>query len=387
MNSILTHSSLNITTNTNIDWEITILNGIVHEYLNKQELSEISLTTRRIRRKLYPLLFTKLRTNPKVLYSMPNFFQHRDNFDFDRLSYSERYRANKAQIDPFFTQATTELERVAKTCKVLNLDQLRKVCYFLIPITSQFLNLYEIYIYNCYLPFYKLNDILKNLSKLEVLKLDHIILLKSTEESELPNDLGFPPSLKSLIYGNVKLVVNDSPQLHTAEFVYNQIPFYSGIRLDLLPQNIPLLNSLTYSNYNPSQNLIKFLGLNSHLEDLTLSITQLTPSTLSALSSISNLECLKLETNDLSFEVPYITPGFNNPLKLKDLTLILLNSSDFNIAKQFIQLTPNLTKLTIRALNDQLFEEFNYLINTLNYFAKYEDTFGGFNFITRVYTK
>jgi hypothetical protein len=399
MNSKLANSNININSNTDIDWELAILNGIIHKYLKKQELLDISLISRRVRLKLYSLLFSKIQINPKVLYSIPSFFRHRDNFDFDRLSYSDRYRENskcvinneltfkEAQIDPFITQTISELKEVAKTCKVLNLYLLRKVSYFLIPITSQFLNLSELYVYNCYLPFYKFNDMLEKLSKLEVLQLDHITLLKSTEESGYHNDLCFPLSLKSLSYGDMKLVINDSPQLHTAEFVYNQISVYDGASLDLMPQNLPLLKSLNYSNFNPSQNLTKFLDLNSNLEDLTLSITQLTSSTLCVLTNISNLERLKLGTKDLSFEAPYITPGFNNLLKLKDLTLILLNSSDFNIAKQFIQFTPNLTKLTVRALNDRQLEELSHLINMLNYFSKQEDSFGGFSFISRVYSK
>jgi hypothetical protein len=399
MGIISTEDSQNKAKNLAIDWELALINSPIPEYLNKYDLLSLSATSKRARYEVYPYLFHKMRIISKMLYSKSNFFQNKNSFDFDSFSNSEKeellikYNNNKELafkktiVDPFVNQTANSLSRFSPSCKFLILDQLLKASYFLKPAIEQFLNLKRLHVYHCDFHLQLFNDMLSKLDKLKVLNLDNINLLKGTEDQGLANIIVFPSSLKSLNYGSVKLVVNDSPQLNTIEFAQNRIPRYDGSSLDLSPQNLPMLKLLTYTFESPSINFANFLKFNNQIVDLTLPITQLTPDTLPILSRMPNLKRLKADTKNTIYFVPNVDPYLYHLNQLNDLSLFVSTESDFALISQFIKLTPNLSRLDIRAINNTQFEDFNKLLNNLNYFDDNTQTYIGFNCIIKTYTK
>ncbi|KXN67721.1 hypothetical protein CONCODRAFT_19422 [Conidiobolus coronatus NRRL 28638] len=398
MNSDSTNDNYNINSIIGIDWEFILINNPIFKYLSKYELLDLSLTSKRLRSKISPRLFNTLRINNKVLYSQPNFFQHKNNFELDRLTYWEKIRLlsthsfdknilfKETQIDPFINQSAATLRKVANYCKVLNLYELKNSSYFLIPIATEFLNLTQFYIYNCELPLYRFNVILTKLVKLEILHLDIVQFLKSSEDSDLANDVNFPQSLKALNYERILLVITDSPQLNTIDFTYNLIPVSNSTLLGLPVKHLPKLELLSYGKRDNSQSLTKFLEINPQLKSLCLTIALLTPASLSTITSMPNLERLKIETNGTYFE-EFNIPSSPNLEQLKDLFLYITTESDFNLINQFIKFTPNLTQLTIRTKANEQFEIFDKLVDSLKYFTKSTETRAKFNSITKIYYK
>jgi hypothetical protein len=327
-----------------------------------------------------------------------SFFQHRNNFDLDRLTYWDKFillgsyyfDKNAAfkgtQIDPFINQSTDILSKVGQYCKVLIFDQLKKASYFLIPIAVDFLNLTELYIFKCELPLYKFNIILSKLVKLEIIQLDTIYFIKDTEDSELKNDISFPKSLKALSYDHIFLAVTDSPELNTIEFAYNLIATDESLIMELPLKNLPKLKELNYAKTEESLYLAKFLDINPQLKALCLNIALLRPAILSKLTSMPNLESLKIETNGTSFE-EFEIHSLSNLQKLQDLELNIITGSDFRLITQFIKFTPNLTRLTIKTSTNAQFESFDKMVDGLKYFSKSKATKTKFNFITKIYLK
>jgi hypothetical protein len=398
MNSDSTNDTYNINNIIGIDWELIIINNPLFKYLSKYELLDLSLTSKRLRSKACPRLFETLKINNKVLYSQPNFFKHKHNFELDRLTYWEKLRLlsthsfdknllfKETQIDPFINQSATTLRNVGKYCKALNLRELQNSSYFLIPIATEFLNLTQLYVYNCELPLYRFNVILTKLAKLEILHLDIVQFLKCSEDSDLPNDVNFPQGLKALKYERILLVITDSPHLNTIDFTYNLIPVSNSTLLGLPVKHLPKLEVLSFGKRDNSQSLTKFLEINPQLKSLCLTIALLTPDSLSTLTSMPNLECLKIETNGTYFE-EFNIPSSPNLEQLKDLFLYITTESDFNLITQLIKFTPNLTQLTIRTKVNEQFENFDRLVGSLKYFSKSTETRAKFNSIMKIYYK
>ncbi|KXN67715.1 hypothetical protein CONCODRAFT_10166 [Conidiobolus coronatus NRRL 28638] len=398
MNSNSIDDDININRNASIDWELILIDSPIFQYISKYELLDLSFISKRIRLKVSPYLFSKLRIKPKVLYTQPNFFQHRNNFDLDRLTYWERFillgtyffdknlAFRETQIDPFINQSATTLSKIGQYCNVLIFDQLKKASYFLIPITVEFLNLTELFIFKCELPLYKFNIILSKLVKLEILHLDTIYFIKSIEDSELKNDINFPQNLEVLSYEYIYLVVTDLPQFHTIEFAYNLMGTYESIVLELPLKSFPKLKVLNYGKAEESLSLIKFLDINPQLKALCLNVAILRPAILSILTSMPNLEGLKIETNGTSFE-EFEIHSLSNLQKLQVLNLNIITGSDFRLITQFIKFTPNLTRLTIETSANAQFESFDKMVESLKYFNNSTATKSKLNFITKTYLK
>jgi hypothetical protein len=91
MNSDSVEYSFNINRSANIDWELLLIDSPIFEYIPKYELLDLSFISKRIRLKVSPYLFSKMIIKPKVLYMQRSFFQHRNNFDLDRLTYWDKF--------------------------------------------------------------------------------------------------------------------------------------------------------------------------------------------------------------------------------------------------------------------------------------------------------
>ncbi|KXN65524.1 hypothetical protein CONCODRAFT_20688 [Conidiobolus coronatus NRRL 28638] len=120
----------------------------------------------------------------------------------------------------------------------------------------------------CEIPFFKFSDLLKKLEILEELDTINVGLLLSP--TEVPNSslyLQFPRSLTKLKYKYIKFGVSGFPETRPLEFVRYIKAVYCVQSLSLLPQHLPNLKSLVFSNRDwDVREFEKFLNMCPALE-------------------------------------------------------------------------------------------------------------------------
>ncbi|KXN67720.1 hypothetical protein CONCODRAFT_167198 [Conidiobolus coronatus NRRL 28638] len=265
-----------------IDWGSVIIKNYLHQYLSKSDIFTISQISKKVRQDLNSILFNTLTITEDYLYTYQNYFKHETIYTFQNLQYWEKLRLfskfnfnreiafKTNQIDGFVDQLNSELKDIALNFRTLNFDSLNKAGYFLIPLTYRFLNLSQLTLISLEVPLFQFSLILSKLQKLEILNLQSISLLKSSEDLEIANILHFPQSLIELTYSLIWIDVTDLPRLSTIEFVTNENLRYTNVDLELTPQYLPNLKKLDYCNMRLSTQLTKFIELNLQLEYLHL---------------------------------------------------------------------------------------------------------------------
>jgi hypothetical protein len=253
---------------SNIDWVMVIVNCPIDNYLDKNKALPLSLTNKRIRVKLYPILFKELTINSDALLSYPNYFKQKKYYRFDNLSYIEKIKKLKKyglndqlafkelQIDPFIEEANTTLKSGPIHCKSLSLYfpgflMNDRVCYFIFPLFENFCNLKNLVLIICEIPFIKFYKLLAKLENLQILDMQQVnLILIPNETSNSSPNLQFPKSLKKLTYEFVMLGITSYPETTPIQFLRDIKRDYHKEFLNLLPQYLPNLKSLNYDNYD-----------------------------------------------------------------------------------------------------------------------------------------
>ncbi|KXN65522.1 hypothetical protein CONCODRAFT_80749 [Conidiobolus coronatus NRRL 28638] len=254
-------------TSADIDWVMVLIKSSLTNYLDKYEALALSLTNKRIRAKLYPIIFSDLTINSNVLLSHFNYFEQEKYYRFDNLTYLEKFLLilnygfsrelafKQVQIDPFIEEAINTLNSASIHCKSLSLyfswasgDD--RASYFTFSIFENFYNLNKLTLDTCEIPFTKFSNLLAKLEILQELDMRDVNLILGVSESpsSSDNNLKFPKTLTKLIYQYIKFGITDFPEIRPLEFVRNVKRYYSNEDLNLLPQYLPNLKSLVFCN-------------------------------------------------------------------------------------------------------------------------------------------
>jgi hypothetical protein len=263
-----------------IDWTIVLVKTPIARYLSKYDGINLSLTNKRIRIKLNPIIFNDIIIDSEVLSSHSNYFDQNKYYKFNNLTYMERLKLVKkyglnmdlafkeVRIDPFIEEANSMLSSASVYCESLTFCLLERPCYFLFTIFDNYLNLTKLNLCWCSIPCFNFINLLSKLEKLEILVMENIdLILRKSEDSNLARNLKFPISLKELNYLYVSLGITNSFQLRPREIIRNPKLGYCTKNLEITPQILPNLKYFKFYHYGRCTGKIEeFMGLNPNVE-------------------------------------------------------------------------------------------------------------------------
>ncbi|KXN64663.1 hypothetical protein CONCODRAFT_161434, partial [Conidiobolus coronatus NRRL 28638] len=364
-----------------IDWTLILINTQIPLYLCKPSLINLSLASKLIRSKLSSLVYKNLTINDIVLSNQPNYFMDKKLLELENFGYLANIWAigkngfnrelafKEVRIDSFINRVKGQLKSWAKYCKLVNFECLGNACYFLLPITLEFLNLRTLSFNMCAISLAQLNNILSKVSKLEVLALRRVDIINSPD-SNSTNTIKFPNGLYSLTYINNMLSSSNLPDTKPIQFLKTNDSIDTTPSPHLSPQFLPRLSKLNYYSTTITDEFIEFLSINSQIEDLSLPITFLS-SIKTNIKLLLNLKKLKLYAQ--SFRYEQVTadnlniPAFPN---LKELNLNLRTNTELEFAELLIKKCAKLSKLNILSSNLE-YKKLKGLVkfaNSLRYF-------------------
>ncbi|KXN64703.1 hypothetical protein CONCODRAFT_170725, partial [Conidiobolus coronatus NRRL 28638] len=255
----------------------------------------------------------------------------------------------KAHIDPFIKEFDDQLKPLTIYCKSLYFEYLGNAVYYLFPITYKFRNSRTLYFYKCVFSLEQLSNILEKLTKLEVLDLNNIDIIKSLDFNST-NEIIFPQNLSSLTYINIRSWLTTLPLKKPLEFLTTTSSIDITSDHSLLPQLLPKLKKFDYFSSTLKYELLKFLDINYQIVDLRLPIIFLS-YIIPDQKFLTGLKKLNLyATNFVSVDVnadKAIIPDLRN---LEELELILDTSAQLEYAKLLIRNCPKLRKLNITSI-------------------------------------
>ncbi|KXN65025.1 hypothetical protein CONCODRAFT_13540 [Conidiobolus coronatus NRRL 28638] len=365
-----------------IDWNLILINTEIPLYLSKADIINISLTSKFIRSKFTSLIFKSLTLNESVLSNQSNYFMDKKIFEFGNFNYltniwiigkngfNRELAFKEARIDPFIKQLNAQLNSEATHFRSVSFECLDKACYYLLPITLEFLNLRTLSFNMCVVSLAQLNGILSKLSRLEILELKGTSLIISTD-SNSAKEIAFPQSLISLTYINSKFSITDLPLEKPLEFLTNNNTVYPHSNHPLLPPRLPKLKKLNYFSTSFNEELIEFLQINNQIESLSIPMNYLSLIKLNQ-ELITNLKKLKLFIESICYNHltadNSIIPAFPN---LGELNLNLMTNTELKFAGLLIKKCPKLSKLNIYSnnLDFKNVRELTKYANNLKYFT------------------
>jgi hypothetical protein len=233
---------------------IVLTNSELLKYLEFSTKLALSQVSTEIRSKLLPEVFNNNVLDKNTLEKLPNYFNTPTSLNFDRFSYFEKlllitsYGFDKdlafkeIQLDPFIEESIITLKPIAKYFKSVEFYLMESSAYFMVPILNSFINLKELSLRRCEFPYTKFTDLLAKLENLETLDMKDINLIMNTsEDPNLANNLQFPITLNYLNFQFVHLEISDLTEAKPLKFIQNPRHNYFGQILLPKPQILPNL--------------------------------------------------------------------------------------------------------------------------------------------------
>jgi hypothetical protein len=264
-----------------IDWSWMLAKFSIAIYLDKYDTLDLSLVNKKIRDKLYPVIFNQMEINYRVLLQHSNFFDQKRYRRFGNLSYMEKIKKFKKyglndqlafkelQIDPFIEESNITLKSASMYCKSLTFDSKYRVyddrpSYFIFPLFESFYNLNNLTLYKYSIPFISFYNLLSKLENLEILNMRlTILVLTPSDDPNLAIFLKYPKSLKELTY--VYVLLGNSYYYDKYPLSILNDPKFNLIEenLDIMPQLLPNLKILNARIFDlTTTRMRKFLALN-----------------------------------------------------------------------------------------------------------------------------
>ncbi|KXN67723.1 hypothetical protein CONCODRAFT_10175 [Conidiobolus coronatus NRRL 28638] len=348
-----------------IDWNLILINVQIHLYLPKSDLANLSLTSKLIGKKLFPMLYKSTKISENILLNQPSYFMNNQILEFrdiDSLSYLRLIGKNwfnkeaafkEAHIDPFIKELKSQVKLRAIRSESLSFDHLLKACYYLLPITLEFLNLRNLSLNYCIVSLKQLNNVMEKLTKLEVLDLKNIYIIKSSDCSSI-NNINLPQSLCSLTYSNVNSWLTNIPLKKPHHFLSTTCMVYDNLIRLFSPVHISSLRKFCYISNIGSEEYIAFLRFNNQIEDLSLPITLISAIKTNS-ELLTNLKKLRLYAQNFNYE--QIAPdnlNIPNFPNLEELNLNLRTNTEMKFAELLIKKCPKLRKLNITSIEFEI---------------------------------
>jgi hypothetical protein len=335
----------------NLKWG-TILN--LHEfqqYLAINDLIETSLLNKQLRDRLKNKLYYNIEFNYSVVEKQSNYSEYLDFVAKNQLGacdLDECSNFKKSHIDPLVHKTVNEVEIFSSYTKAITLNSLDWLGYYILPVSGMFDQLIKLEVYGCTIDFKEFNHLLAKLNKLEVLRLYHVNFLDISLDRTIKYFSNAPPTLKELCVSYC--------YIHKAGFPSNQYQYLlnyqdlSANEVYYLPlQNFPNLKSLQIrSNNNCSDNLLKFLSLNTQLSEIIIPISSINPQIIKILANNNNIKRINTDFYKINNDFQ-ITPRLPLLYSLQSFSSAFssIAAERYPIFNQIIGLCPNLTKLDI----------------------------------------
>ncbi|KXN66817.1 hypothetical protein CONCODRAFT_20023 [Conidiobolus coronatus NRRL 28638] len=356
-----------------LDWSQVLSLKALLKLLKLEVISELSLINKYLRSKLNPLLFNHVLLNGNNLINyvgnsreseslkvsvnkLSNYINQKEESDYD-IS-----QLKNLEIDHIINSLNSDLLRIRNHATYFKLSYLKAFGYSTMSLAYSFINLTELYVFNCSISHISIIKLGEYFKQLKILTIDQVKVISNLKKNKLTlKMINLPGTLEKLVIVNCRIVFK--PLVDT---IYDLANLSTEIELTpfdlILPINIPNLKSLKFDHIGDQEKYVrKFLQLNPQIKAIEVCPYYLDQKTLDCIAiNSSNLTELAIygdydSLSELNF------PTFNY---ITNLSVGEFPYDSLQLSKKLISSCPNLSALTLN------FKQAGIEIKPLNKFLR-----------------
>ncbi|KXN67431.1 hypothetical protein CONCODRAFT_10479 [Conidiobolus coronatus NRRL 28638] len=342
-----------------IHWELVFFIREFKEYVDINDLIELSLTSKLIRLKLSSTLFSCIEFNNQNLSMRSNYFANEeDKWQMKNRSIMKKFKSYSKRvfdrnsefkssiIDPFVNDIQLELGAYQEHVKEIKFLSLEKPCYYIFPISQIFTSLTKLTLFDVYINLNGFINAMKALENLKKLNLNLVAFEKLSRSVSYNEDI-FSQSLSELNIDNCTISSSMLPN-KPLKYLFDMNLEHSQFAIQFKPSFLPNLKALSLkSNDFPSYYINLWLAMNPHLLDIRFNIVNPREIELDLIAQNNTLQSLEIE---FLLHEYYIT-SLDTPLLI---SIQYLNIRKIRarcpIVKELIFSCPNITKLELELM-------------------------------------
>ncbi|KXN65515.1 hypothetical protein CONCODRAFT_20691 [Conidiobolus coronatus NRRL 28638] len=326
-----------------INWNLILQKPEFYEYLPIPDIIQLSFANKLIRDRLKCILFSH--------FNITRYFnEFKDKTEKDMESMG--IESNQSLMDRYLCETKLSLLNLPhkRFIKQLIYNEITPLGFINLSVIEVFSSLINLEFIKIKVPFESILMIFNKLNSLQYLNLHLVSIIKLKNDNYSGSDLIFPPSLKTLKFSNLNLIVSKLDYYPNLLNYDNALDIESTREIYIQPQSLPNLQSFCYfpkiskSLAENTQNYLNFLNLNKNLRVLETLPKYFDIEIVKGLNDINKLTKLKLDQFFKHSKIPNASyPKLNS---VSHLSLKL----NFNSAKYFeevCKLFPNVKTLSI----------------------------------------
>lgn len=343
-----------------IHWELVFFIREFKEYIDINDLIELSSISKLIRLKLTPALFRCVEFNNQNLSMRSNYFANEeDRWKMNNKSiikkfksYSKRVFDRNAEfkssiIDPFVDNIQVELKSYQEYIKEFKFISLEKPCYYIFHISEIFTGLSKLTLFDVYINLNGFINAMKALDNLNKLDLKLVTFEKLLRSMSYNQDI-FPQSIVELYIDECTVSSSKLPN-KPFKYLFDMNLECSRFAIQFKPSRLPKLKILSLkSNDLPSYYISLWIAMNQHLLDIRFNNVNLREMELDFIVQTNVLQSLEIDfiSND------YSGISLDIPLLISIQYINIRNiMAQYPIVKQLIYSCPNITKLELELMH------------------------------------
>jgi hypothetical protein len=277
-----------------VNWNLILQKPEFCEYLPILDIFQLSLINSLIRNRLKYAIFSR--------FNITKYFKKEYKDKIEKDLESNNIETWPSYFDEYLSYIKLSLLNLPhkQFIKHLAYNETVPLSFINLSLIEVFTNLIRLEFIRVKVPFDSILNIFSRLSSLEYLDLHFVSIIKLKNDNFNCSDLTFPPSLKTLKFGDIDIIVSKLdyyPNLLNYDYV---LDIESIQEIYIHPQSLQNLQSFSYlprissSLTENTQNFLNFLNLNKNLKVLQTLPKYFDKNIVKGLSDINRLTKLKL---------------------------------------------------------------------------------------------